>query len=481
MKSNTQILDQKQSISGMMNCLLSVVFLLFGFYPSLYPQEPAAHKKVDGYRGIWFELNQKYEYGDKYSGALGTYTAKHTPLAIYSKEVNKTFFVYGGTKSAKQRYLLCMIGEFDHGTEKVSKPTIVHDKNGVDDPHDNPSLLLDDKGYIWVFVSGRGKQRPGYKYKSTKPYDISSFEQITEEEMTYPQPWFTQHGFFNFFTKYEGVRQLFFESSKDGAHWTEDRLLAAIPESRGERSGHYQVSGTYQGKKAGTFFNRHPEGNVDRRTDLYYVESTDFGKSWKNAKGKRVKIPMKKKRTSARVINYAKAGKNVYMKDLAFDKYGNPACLYIRSNGFEPGPSSVPYEWCITKWNGKNWQTTVITTSDHNYDMGSLYIEHDRWMVAGPTEIGPQQWGVGGEIALWSSTDQGNSWSKTKVITKNSQLSHSYVRKPVNYQPPFVFFWADGDSHSFSQSHLYFGDWQGNVWQLPYEMQHENEAPLKIN
>ena len=60
MKSNTQILDQKQSISGMMNCLLSVVFLLFGFYPSLYPQEPAAHKKVDGYRGIWFELNQKY-------------------------------------------------------------------------------------------------------------------------------------------------------------------------------------------------------------------------------------------------------------------------------------------------------------------------------------------------------------------------------------------------------------------------------------
>ena len=28
--------------------------------------------KIDGYKGIWFELNQKYQYGDKYSGALGT-------------------------------------------------------------------------------------------------------------------------------------------------------------------------------------------------------------------------------------------------------------------------------------------------------------------------------------------------------------------------------------------------------------------------
>ena len=37
------------------------------------------NEKIPGYRPIWFELNQKYKYGDKYSGALGTYTAKHHP------------------------------------------------------------------------------------------------------------------------------------------------------------------------------------------------------------------------------------------------------------------------------------------------------------------------------------------------------------------------------------------------------------------
>ncbi|HWI59696.1 MAG TPA: hypothetical protein VNZ22_20885, partial [Bacillota bacterium] len=38
----------------------------------------------DGYRGIWFTLGQPSEYGDKYSGGLGTYTANHIPLAIYA-------------------------------------------------------------------------------------------------------------------------------------------------------------------------------------------------------------------------------------------------------------------------------------------------------------------------------------------------------------------------------------------------------------
>jgi hypothetical protein len=207
-----------------------------------------SNTKISGYRGLWFELNQKYEYGDKYSGALGTYTAKHVPLAIYAEEVDKTFFVYGGTTKEDKKYLLCMIGVFNHMTGMVSKPTVVYDKQGIDDPHDNPSITIDDEGFIWVFISGRGRIRPGFKYKSKKPFDIAEFSQITEEEMTYPQPWNTEYGFFHFFTKYMGVRQLYFETSKDGMVWTEDKLLAAIPVNEGEKSGHYQISNSFNGK-----------------------------------------------------------------------------------------------------------------------------------------------------------------------------------------------------------------------------------------
>lgn len=437
--------------------------------------------KVDGYRGIWFELNQKYEYGDKYSGGLGTYTAKHIPLAIYAPAVDKTFFVYGGTPDSSQRHLLCMVGVYDHSTGLVSKPTVVFDKDGVDDPHDNPSIMIDDQGYLWVFISGRGRLRPGFKYKSKQPYSIDSFEQISEEEFTYPQIWKTKKGFVHLFTKYTGVRQLYYETSKDGTTWTEDRQLAAIPVQEGEKSGHYQISYCYKGKQVGTFFNRHPNGNVDVRTDLYYAQTRNFAKTWTDITGKTLALPLTQRDASARVIDYQSQGKNVYLKDMGYDKQGNPACLYIRSNGHKPGPESAPYEWCITRWNGKTWTTTVVATSDHNYDMGSLFIEGDTWKIVGPTGEGPQKYGVGGEISIWLSTDNGGTWVKEKALTQNSVYNHGYIRRPLHYQAPFCFFWADGDPHQFGRSELYFGDFEGNIYKLPYHMDQDFAKPLKIN
>ena len=457
--------------------VFALIFMLF-YNQSI--SQSLNNRKIDGYKGIWFELGQKYSDGDKYSGALGTYTAKHVPLAIYSEKANKTFFVYGGTKAEDQRYLLCMIGQYDHKKGVVSKPTVVCDKNGVDDPHDNPSIMIDDQDYIWVFVSGRGRHRPGYKFRSKNPLDINEFEKVAEEEMTYPQPRNTEHGYFHFFTKYTGVRQLYFETSLDGRTWTEDKMLAAIPVHKAEKSGHYQTSNMYDEKLLGTFFNRHPNGIVDRRTDIYYVQTRNFGKSWQTVDGRQLEIPLIDQASPARVIDYASQSRNIYLKDMAFDVNGNPALLYIRSYSHEPGRRGGPYEWCITKWDGNNWKTSKVTESDHNYDMGSIFISSEDWKIVGPTEQGPQAWGVGGELAIWKSTDAGSTWVKDKQITENSKMSHAYVRKPVNYQAPFCFFWADGHSHEFSKSELYFGDFDGNIWKLPYAMAEDEEKPFRV-
>ena len=438
------------------------------------------NKRMAGYRPIWFELNQKYEYGDKYSGALGTYTAKHHPLAIYSEAVDKTFFVYGGTKSPESKYLLCMIGEYDHSSGLISKPLIVCDKMGIDDPHDNPSILIDDQGYIWVFVSGRGRVRMGFKYKSKKPFSIDGFEKIITQEMTYPQPKKMGSTFFNFFTKYTGVRQLYIEKSKNGIQWSDNELLAAIPEQKNEKSGHYQISSQYQEKKIGTFFNRHPNGIVDRRTDLYYIESSDLGETWNTADQQPISIPVTEKNSPCKVEDYASLKKNIYLKDMVFDSNGRPICLYIRSNGHKPGPVSQPYEWCITKWNGFKWTTHSITTSDHNYDMGSLlFFKEDLYLIA-PTAIGPQKWGVGGELQVWKSDDLGDHWIKEKDLTHKSKMNHSYVRKSENFKAPFIYFWANGDAHQFSKSELFFGNLNGEIWKLPYSMEKEYELPQKI-
>ena len=463
-----------------LNPFKKIVFWIITLMVMVGTGQSQENKRMAGYRPIWFELNQKYQYGDKYSGALGTYTAKHHPLAIYSEVVDKTFFVYGGTKSPESKYLLCMIGEYDHSSGLISKPLVVCDKMGVDDPHDNPSILIDDQGYIWVFVSGRGRVRMGFKYKSKKPFKIDGFEKITTQEMTYPQPKKMDSSFFNFFTKYTGVRQLYIEKSKNGIQWSDDELLAAIPEQKNEKSGHYQISAQYQEKKIGTFFNRHPNGIVDLRTDLYYIESSDLGETWNTADQQPISIPVTEKNSPSRVEDYASLKKNIYLKDMVFDSNGRPICLYIRSNGHKPGPVSQPYEWCITKWNGSKWTTHSITTSDHNYDMGSLlFFNEDLYLVA-PTAIGPQKWGVGGELQVWKSDDLGDHWIKERDLTHKSIMNHSYVRKSENFKAPFIFFWANGDAHQFSKSELFFGNLNGEIWKLPYSMEKEYELPQKI-
>ena len=438
--------------------------------------------QIDGYRPIWFDLGQKSEYGSKYSGGLGTYTVKHNPMAIYAPEVDKTFFVYGGTIDKNERYLLCMIGCYDHKTGMVCKPRVVYDKQGVNDPHDNPALLIDKEGYLWVYVAGRGNHRPGFIYKSVKPYDISKFESTGFKEiMAYPQPRLVEgKGHFLFCTRYDGVRRLFYRTSPDGIHWSDYQQIASIIPQGETKSGHYQVTGQY-GNKLVTAFNRHKDGDCDTRTNMYYLQTEDFGKTWTLADGTPIQLPIVEKDSPCRVIDAESKGQNLYIKDVNFDKKGNAIVLYLTSYGHLPGPQYGPREWFVAHWTGEKWVQYPITTSTHNYDSGSIYVEGDLWRVIAPTAPGPQRWGTGGEVESWVSTDAGKTWVKEHVYTKDSPRNHSYMRRPVNAREPFYTFWADGNPDGLSISNLYFADSKGNVFRLPYQMREEWEKPEIMN
>jgi len=431
--------------------------------------------RADGYRGIWWGQEPTGDaYNFKYSGGLGTYTAKHTPLAIYSKAVNKTFFVYGGSTGTGKNELVAMISYFDHGTGTVPRPVMVHEKRVTSDPHDNPALSLDEHGHLWVFVSGRARQRPGFIYRGVRPYSIDSFERIEEGELTYPQPWyFDGHGFVFLFTKYLGGRQLFWRTSPDGVHWSEDQPLARF-------GGHYQISRS-DGRRLATAFNWHPGGNVDRRTNIYYLETLDYGKTWQNVRGETVRTPLTEVRNPALVHDYQAEGRLAYIKDVNFDPEGRPVILYIESRGAAPGPANGLRLWKTARWNGNGWDRRPITTSDHNYDTGSLYIEGELWRVIAPTEPGPQPWHTGGEMTLWESRDRGNTWTKVRDITSGSRLNHTYARRPVNAHPEFYAFWADGDPSQRSESRLYFTNHDGDrVYVLPYRMDSETARPERV-
>lgn len=436
---------------------------------------PLQQGRVDGYYGIWFTLGQyQMQYGDKYSGGLGTYTAKHRPLAYYAPEANKTFFVYGGAVPGT-RHLLAMVSYFDHETGMVPKPMIVHDKRGVTDPHDNPSICLDDKGYVWVFVSGRGRSRPGFKYRSAEPYSIEKFDLIVEQELTYPQPVFIKgKGFFHCFTKYTAGRELYWETSPDGIQWSEDQKLAGF-------GGHYQFTEPC-GERVATAFNWHPGGSVDKRTNIYFLQTDDFGRTWKNASGEVLQMPLDASDNPALIRDFAAEKRLVYIKDLRFDHDGSPVILHVVSQGSQPGPQNGLRVWSTARWVDDAWHFRDITISDHNYDTGSMYIEPDgTWKVIAPTEKGPQPYGTGGEVAVWTSTDKGDTWNKVRDVTRNSPLNHGYVRRAVNAHPDFYGFWADGNPFEFSESRLYFTNKEGDkVWRLPINMTGDMQRPEPV-
>lgn len=453
-----------------------LVFLAGSLACAQGDRAPESLRRVDGYRGIWFDLGQRSEFGSKYSGGLGTYTAKHHPLAVHAPEVQKTFFVYGGTSTKEKRHLLAMVSYYDHRTKTVPRPVVVHDKEGVDDPHDNPSLQIDQEGRLWVFVSGRGRKRPGHVYRSRLPHDIGSFDHLGKREFTYPQPWWIRdEGFLFLFTKYTRGRELYWSTSEaGGGTWSPDRKLAAM-------GGHYQMS-NQRGDKVITAFNRHPGGKVDLRTNLYFLQTKDRGQTWQTVSGETVKTPLTDPQGPGLVRDYQKEGRLVYLKDLGFDAQGHPVLLYLTSANHQPGPGGAPRIWTIAHWRDGKWLFHEVTRSTHNYDMGSLYLEDDgTWRIIAPTEAGPQEHGSGGEIAMWVSKDQGENWGMATQLTRRSKRNHGYVRRPVKAHPGFYGLWADGNPDEPSASCLYFTDREGStVWQLPYEMNEREAKPVAV-
>ncbi|MCI7307575.1 BNR-4 repeat-containing protein [Alistipes senegalensis] len=442
------------------------------------------NQTIDGYRGIWFTIGQaRSGYGDKYSGGLGTYTMKHIPMAVYSPEADKTFFVYGGTPSEERKYLLCMVGCYDHKTGMLRRPVVVYDKGvaGVGDPHDDPTIQLDKEGYVWVFVAGRANKRPGIRYRSTKPYDISEFEYVNESIMAYPQVHYhPEKGFFLFFTRYDGVRRLFYQSSTDGIRWTDYRQIASIIDEGETKSGHYQFTNLC-GDKLMCCFNRHINGNVDTRTNIYYIQSEDWGRTWTTIDGKPIELPITRSKNPALVHDYQSEHRNCYIKDINFGPDGQPVILYLTSDNHLTGPEGGVRKWQTVHWNGTEWVYSDITTSTHCYDSGSIWIDDDDvWTVIAPTDAGPQYWGTGGEMVMWRSRDKGQTWKRVRTLTHDSPRNHGYARRPLHADPDFYAFWADGNPDALSISYLYFCNAKGDVFRMPYTMNAEWQKPEPV-
>ena len=374
-----------------------------------------------------------------------------------------------------------LVGYYDHRTHRVSRPVRLLNKQ-TEDAHDNAVLSIDRHGHLWVFSAAHGRSRPAYIHRSTKPYDIETWELVATTNFSYPQPWYLRahDGFLFLHTLYRAnQRSLYTSRSDDGRRWTDPELLAHID------MGDYQISWPH-GERVATVFDMHPSRGragtgLNYRSNIYYLETPDAGRTWTTVQGARVPLPVTTIDNPARVLDSLSADRSVYLKDLAFDADGRPVVLYLTSRGFMPGPGSGPYTWLTARWTGEAWEHRALSESDHNYDHGSLYVEAGgTWRVIAPTDPGPQPWGTGGEMVMWTSTSQGATWMRTKTLTAASARNHSYARKPLDAHPDFYAIWADGNPLEPSASRIYFATREGDVFALPERMDGATASPERV-
>ena len=373
-----------------------------------------------------------------YSGAMATYCAWHRPMAIYVPSQDKTFLVFGNPRNYPT------ISAYDHRSKSFAAPVVL-DTNPNTDAHRNPTLLLDQEGFLYVFYGAHG--HPSRIAKSVKPYDITRWVKAApiEEKNTYPQPWMLKPR--ELFVSYRAAPGWCYRKSTDGA----ESWQAAVPLIAFRGKAIYAVSIAETGgypRKIHIAWSKMGGGTPDevrtkalwaRRYNVYYARSDDGGTTWKRSDGTPYTLPI----TEAAAEKVHDCGTHgVWLKDIQLDPQGNPCILFLDAN-----VRTYETTWKFARCTDGTWRIADVAVGDHMYDAGGIVVlGEDDIRIYGPT-TSSQAHEDGGEIEEWTSADQGATWRNTKHLTANSPYSHNHVKVVWNGgKRDFRFMWCYGDS-----------------------------------
>jgi hypothetical protein len=396
------------------------------------------------YRGVWYCCGTANVLPGKtyvYSGPMATYSAWHRPMAVYAPEANKTYFVFGNEQNAPA------IGSYDHSTRQFSKPVVLG-ANPDGDAHRNPTLMLEDTGYLYVFFGAHN--HPTKVLRSDRPYAIDSWQKcatIIDPKTSYPQPFQLQPD--EIFVSYReatcGWRSRL--STNHAATWEEPIDIVAF-----EECAIYAVSiaatGDYP-RKIHLTWSRLGGGTEEeirtkhlwaRRYNIYYACSEDGGLTWQRSNGALYDLPIVEE-TAEKLYDCGERG--VWLKDIQLGLNGQPYVLFIDGD-----PFTFKSQWKCARLTDSRWRCSDIAVGDHMYDDGGIVIEDGAVTVYAPTTASqPQE--DGGEIDVWRSIDGDTPWQRGEPLTAGSDLSHNNVKVVLNHQAgpgDMQVFWSYGDS-----------------------------------
>lgn len=418
------------------------------------------------FRGIWYGSGQRNTlpgHSFVYAGAKATYSAWHRPMAVYAPAVNKTFFVFGDADNRPA------ISVFDHA-DSTFAPPLALGVNFDSNAHRNPSLLIDDDGFLYVFYGYHGNQQPIHVLRSLRPHDISAWTRradLTGGNGSYANPWQLRPG--EILVPHRQPTGWCFKRSHDqGATWSDTVELASFSSYEGTstvyglttgETGPYPRAVHFAGSRLG---GGSPEAIRTlhlwaRRYNVYYACSRDGGDTWQRSDGSPYELPITE---NAAEKVHDSGGLGTWIKDLVVVPDAGPLILFLDGDA-----ETYRSQWKIARQTGAGWDIVDVTTSNHMYDGGALCaVGPGDLRLYGPSA--PSQPGCdGGNIEEWRSADNGATWTRTRTLTEGVERSHNHVKTAVNHEQSdgqFRVMWSCGDGQSppddTEVTMYYFGD-----------------------
>ncbi|MBN2070142.1 MAG: BNR-4 repeat-containing protein [Candidatus Krumholzibacteriota bacterium] len=391
--------------------------------------------------GAWYACCELSDW-EQYHGPAATFYTNTRPNAIrYTGLHDRTYFVYGdfGRDPAIQYY--------DHETKRLSPPVICGRTRIPDDAHGNPSILIDDDGYIYVFFGCH--HHPIQMVRSEFPESIESWSPgpLISEEATYPEPYMLSPGriilSFRQKTAQDRTASWVYTISEDrGENWTDAGQLI-------HETGKYIYAITETGSETPVrsfhiAFNPFDYG-TNLYSNIYYIYSDNDLVTLKHRDGSIAAVPPCG--LDACDLVYDSENNSSHVSDMILDDDNAPYILFNTGpwdKTGEPGDG----EWRVARFDEEIWKSSRLAPCDHLFDRGCLALTDDGAILA---YLPIADDGMdGGEIILYRSDNLGITWQESREITTGSEYSHNYAVRVRGADPEFRALWSYGSSEMTS-------------------------------
>ncbi|WP_394153769.1 BNR-4 repeat-containing protein [Vibrio maritimus] len=335
-------------------------------------------------------------------------------------------------------------GPYKAGVSELGK-----DKASARDSHGKPTMVLDDLGYIHIFYGGHGgsdkfgentlgnTNRGMNKHAvSTKPYDISSFEDLDNISPfgNYNQAIKMDNGDIYLFYRHGAHRSDWvYQKSTDNGRTFEEPVSFLTVSPREDIDAHdswYIWVTRGEGDELIISYDYHvcwnttskqfkARGHTAERNSLFYMVYDTKNNTWKNVKGEVLTAPVDRDQSLAKtLVAQTPNGHWTFNGSVHLDNNGLPNVTI--NSGEDQGKrtwggpkQTLHYRWDGEKWLGGN-PVNPIAQKKKLDTRGDFFLNSDGELTYA---LGYRQ-GNHGYVGYFSSDDGGKSFKQTHELLK---------------------------------------------------------------